>query len=176
MIYPRLLTSAGDTIRRMQYDLDTVHLIGGQLDEVAILFKNEREMEGFVNYALRFGFENKVSVPRDRFHELAPQDFGKDFDVRFEFLTKPDVPWRIELMCIVDGMAPLHDRLRNHELVHVSFKCSDLEHYLHMTRVMGHVFPPHMEYENAYGRFGYFGAFTPYYKPRVNLRDARVAS
>lgn len=113
------------------------------------------------------------------------------FKVRFEFfrgqLDETEhraLPWRVEAMTVLDGMAPLHAD-PNGRVVHASYKLGSLRDY---TNELGRLekefgLKPVAHYRNAYGRFSYWenGDF-PWggsgsdkgilLKPRVNLRDA----
>src|SRR5215510_6622240 len=186
MVYRRLLLKASEAVRDAQFELDTHIHIRGLIDEVSILFKHEADLEAFVRYCQGMRMEHFNSVPRDKCMRLSreggrlsthPSYIGPSFDVRFEFLRWVHHDWRIEAMCVLAGEehAPLHAALPNHSLVHVSFKCADFEHYIHTAQVLQHTMSEPVEYRNSYGVFGYFGAYTPYLKPRVNLRDVAVA-
>jgi len=144
-------------------------MLKAQIDEIAILFKNEAEMMAFVQYAVKRGMINFDSVVRDTARGLEGV-----FDVHFEFLRWPERDWRIECMTVLAGHSNVHDPMRNHSLVHASFKCIDQAHYDHVCNVMAGRQKCQGAFENSYGRFAYFGAWHPYLKPRVNLRDRRT--
>ncbi len=157
---------------KVQSRLDLDWMAGIQIDEMAVVFRHEEDLEQFVS---RFNpDEHFNSVPRDR---MVRQDASGEFDVRFEFLQLPGVPWRIEAMCVLGGTAPLHQHLTGiyqWSVVHASFKLPDEREYRAMCQdlvVSGSVAAA--EYRNSYGLFSYWTDRTLpnglYLKPRVNL-------
>jgi hypothetical protein len=168
-VYRLLVRRASRTLTRMQYELDTTHALPWTLDEVSILFKSQAELTGFTSFAPALGLEHFNSV-RDT---MTREDDESQFDVRFEFFRVPGHnDYRIEAMCVVDGVAPLHEEMVNHDMPHVSFKCEDPMHYNHVLSVLQSAgWPRQAAYRNGYGQFTYVGAYPPYLKPRVNLRD-----
>jgi hypothetical protein len=172
-VYPRLLARASKAVREGQFCLDTELFLPMRVDEVSILFKHNTELDGFVRYCVSRDLEHFNGV-RDTCHNEWASD-PNTFQVRFEFLRYPGADWRIEAMCVNSGFAPLHERLRNHSMPHVSFKCLDTMHYDHINKVLTGILPWQGSYRNSYGAFSYFGAYAPYIKPRVNLRDAKPA-
>lgn len=169
---------------RMQRELGlTTFMMPGTIDEVSILFKSEGMLERFLGWAMALGWRNFNSVPRDTARQLYGNSLaeignvaGPAFDVRFEFLRSPaDPDWRIECMCILEGFAPLHERLPQGACAHGSWKLPNLGQYEATADTLWRKIPKMAEYENSYGRFSYFGNSAPYFKPRVNLRDAETS-
>lgn len=169
-------------VAQQQLSLDL--MMPGTIDEVSILFKTVGMMERFVGWAEQFGWHNFTSVRRD----TADQMYGNSlaqignagdgaFDVRFEFLRPRnqqggELGFRIECMCILEGFAPLHERLPEGAIAHASWKATNRLHYMQVCDVLERTALPKMaEYANSYGRFAYYGREAPYFKPRVNLRD-----
>lgn len=183
--YDIMVGEAANWLRMVQVELDTVHFIKGTADESSLLFSNERALGSFVQWAYtEGGLERMGSVPSDRMMRM---DSPKQewFDVRFEFMKVPDTDWRIEAMCILDGVAPLHSaalaKYGEGSVVHVSWRAApngDAEGYRRHRKVLetagvADPMPFLAEYRNSYGRFSYYGldGKPPYLKPRVNLRD-----
>lgn len=161
---------AAEAVRKMQFCLDTEVNLKAHADEVSILFKHPDELEHFIVFCRNSGMIYFNSVT----DECRRSD-GTKFDVRFEFLRFPATSWRIEAMSVLGGTAGLHEPLRNHDVPHVSFKCIDYMHYDHVVAVLeGARWPLQADYVNSYGAFSYFGAYPPYLKPRVNLRDRKA--
>lgn len=155
------------------------------MDEVALCFHNEEALIEFVEHAKRLGLEHFNSVPYDT---MKRQDkLGEEFGVRFEFLRHPEREWRIEAMAVIDGEAPLHkealDKYGAPCIVHLSYKCEDLDAYQMEVRRMfnDRGATKVAEYSNSYGMFSYWRphgqqSMLPYWKPRVNLRDVMAQS
>lgn len=188
---------AAGWLRHAQYELDTIYLVKAKCDETSVLFSNEEELDKFVTWAKGVGFEHIGSVPEDTMAQTygnsaahIPNIAGPAFKVRFEFLKMPEFPWRIEAMCVLDGVAPLHEealrRMGEGCVIHISWRAApngDKDGYERHRAVLDSVVvgkPQEnlglvalAEYENSYGRFCYYGApgKPPYLKPRVNLRD-----
>lgn len=182
IISPATMASqAGSWIRRVQYELDTTHLLKATCDEVALLFSGEDTLNEWVTWAKGQGYEHFGSIERDRMVET--WSGGTEFDVRFEFLRLEGFPFRIEAMCVLDGSAPLHEatleRYGNGAVVHVSWRAApngDSHGYVRHRQVLEHLdapLRPLREYRNSYGIFCYYGDEDkpPFLKPRVNLRD-----
>lgn len=187
-IHPAQMASqAAGWLRRVQHELDTIHLVRATCDEVSLLFEDEAKLNEWVMWAKGQDYEHIGSIERDRL-SLRPRH-QEAFDVRFEFIRYPELPWRIEAMCVLDGTAPLHEttlsKFGNGAVVHVSWKAApnkDTAGYERHRRSLEsggpnlEKFTPIAEYENSYGRFCYYGdpSIPPFLKPRVNLRDTRV--
>lgn len=148
------------------------------IDEVAVVFSTQSELNDFRTAAVAQGLENFNSVPMDT---MVRQDEPGEFLVRFEFLRLPGIAdFRIEAMCVLGGVAPLHYRhLAQHgtgSVVHASFKPAD---YAGAKSLMADDYEMQAEYRNSYGVFSYWrthdenSQWEPYYKPRANLRDAQ---
>lgn len=169
--FPELLGRATSIQRHMDYEADVQLGLRVQVDEVAILFKDSAVLSDFVAWCVREGVDNFNSVERDT---MRRQDTDGQFDVRFEFLRIPGMDWRIEAMCVLDGMAPLHDSQADGSIIHASYKLEDAWAYAnHQTKLNGGLIKRQAEYVNSYGRFSYWGPGAPYLKPRVNLRDVQ---
>jgi hypothetical protein len=158
-------------------------MIPGNIDEVSILFKSVGMMERFIGWAEQFGWHNFATVKKDTAEQLFGNSLaqignvaGPAFDVRFEFLKMRKDPssFRIECMCILDGFAPLHERLPQGAVAHASWKAANRLHYQQVCEQVGRALPKMAEYENSYGRFAYYGNEAPHFKPRINMRDTRV--
>lgn len=171
--------------RKAQQTLDLDLMIQGKVDEVSLLFKSVAMMERFIGWCEAQGWRNFSTVKRDTATQLYGNSLygignraGPAFDVRFEFLKPkhgdfafPD-DWRIECMYIFpNSFAPLHDTLTEGAVAHASWKVTDFNGYLKACSDLEALMPKMAEYENSYGRFGYFGQLPPYFKPRINLRD-----
>lgn len=154
------------------------------MDEVAVCFADEPSLLEFVEEAKTLGLEHFNSVPYDTMNR---QDVpGEKFGVRFEFLRMEFRPWRIEAMCVMDGMAPLHHmantRFGSPCVVHVSYKLPNLQAYQDEVRkAMDQGHRKVAEYANSYGMFSYWKpaghmSTLPFWKPRVNLRDVQESS
>lgn len=162
------------------------------IDEVSLLFGTVEELEAFVEWAKQHPSLEHFNATEDT---MDREDKDQSFRVRFEFirptdLTKDYAPWRIEAMCVLEGIAPIHETvLQEHgsgAVVHLSWKHTSEEIYESYLRrdvqqmmknkpgvVTGN--PDHFvgAYRNSYGRFSYWGR-RPFLKPRVNLRDGDV--
>lgn len=168
-----------------QQQLHLDMMMGGTIDEVSLLFKSVGMMERFIGWCEGRGdWVNFSSVKRDTATQLYGNSLaqignvaGPAFDVRFEFLkprgTGP-YPFRIECMCILEGFAPLHERIPEGGVAHASWKCHNLAHYNLTCEGLDRAahLPKMAEYANSYGKFAYFGNEAPHFKPRVNLRDS----
>lgn len=193
IMHQSILSETSRAHRQAQYDLDTIHFIKGDIDEVAIMFPNEQYLNDWLRWAEETaGVEHFASVPRDYMINMMPEYIpgqepssarAWDFAVRFEFLRIPGALWRIEAMCVLEGVAPLHSAAMMASanfpaIIHVSLKAPDPHAYhllcLEFQEDMGkhvHAFAKQAEYRNSYGQFTYYGDAPPYFKPRVNLRD-----
>lgn len=170
---------------KAQQAMDLDLMIQGRIDEVSILFKSIGIMERFIGWVEQNGWFNFASVKKDTADQLYGNSLaqignrgGPAFEVTFEFLKPkggefmfPD-DWRIECMFIhPGGFAPLHERIPEGGIAHVSWKCINPAHYQRTLEVMPAGVPKMAEYRNSYGMFSYFGSNAPHFKPRVNLRD-----
>ena len=150
-------------------------------DEIAICFAEATQLQTTVaEWVGDYGVEHFNGVPSDHMSRL--DRVGEGFDVRFEFLRLPGRDWRFELMHVYPGgIAPLHEKaLRESKgepaIIHVSYKCFDVEEYGILMRSMptmyGRNWTRKAEYSNTYGIFSYWSENGHIYtKPRVNLRD-----
>lgn len=167
--------------KQAQKALSLHDLLPYQVDEIAILFRFESELEGFLREAKGMGIEHFNSVPHD---DMVSKDGTHEFGVRFEFLRVVGATWRIEATCVLHGEAPIHQRHLDEygagACIHASFKCQDSDDY---NRLMdspdwGGSYPFVGEYSNDYGVFSYWSQAESglYLKPRVNLRDSPVSA
>lgn len=151
-------------------------------DEIAIVFPTPNSLTEFVE---KVTYESGVhrlehfnSVQRDL---MARQDSPQTFNVRFEFLRRRNdlLNWRIEAMCVLDGVAPLHEAALEESggrpvVIHASYKLASLAEYEEEKKRLADLDGREMaaEYVNSYGMFSYFDFGLPFFmKPRVNLRD-----
>lgn len=150
------------------------------IDEVSLFFRKEDQLRHFVHCAKAVGLENFATVEQDMFYHDGPGNSGEEaFKVKFEFLKFPGWLWRIEAMTILEGTSPIHHHFADGSVAHLSFKYdTEREYDLACERLpnvdsLGATLVPLMAFRNSYGRFKYFVAnpWTPYLKPRVNLRD-----
>lgn len=173
-----------DLISQTATVMEAVRLEGAQSDdfipdEIAICFPSDEALMTFVAEAVGdYGLDRFNSVPRDHMHRI--DRLGEGFDVHFEFLRLPGRNWRIEAMSIFPGgIAALHEKaLRDSGgepvIIHVSWKCHNLDFYADTIRHMpSQQMFRKAEYANSYGIFSYFSTNggPMYWKPRVNLRD-----
>lgn len=174
--YNQIIKTLTGAYRRTQAQLDLVWQQGIKIDEMSILFIDRDALHDFVR---KYPGLNFNSVPEDKMVGTFPDGTEQTFRVMFEFLQKPDVPYRIEAMSVLGGHAPLHqDRLvvARWSVFHASFKCDTVEEYeLWLRKLEQGGSELHATYENSYGKFSYWTDPTlgrMYLKPRVNLRDS----
>lgn len=174
------LTRAENIKRNAQKQFDLSFMHAGTIDEVSLLYPNRETLELFVEYAQEAGWDH-FNHTED---VCCRDDVDREaFQVRFDFLqppTKPDWPWRIEAMCVLDGHAPLHEAALEASggrsvTIHASYKLADEAAYMAdldtQVRRFAGAGGCRAQYSNSYGRFAYFGIEPFYFKPRVNLRD-----
>lgn len=177
--YASLVQRCARSHRQAQYRMDTVLLRGIEIDEVSMLFATVVDLNAFMHHSESDRMmEHFDSVDCDTMSRI---DGGESFDVRFEFLRLRGATWRMELMCVLGGLAPLHSRalaLQSPALVHASYKTPDLEAYEKETKNLfddADHYEMEAEYVNSYGMFSYWtvpAIGSVYLKPRVNLRDS----
>lgn len=194
----QMLADCSAALTRMQYTMEVDLFVQGTCDEVALVFETTQELDEFLLTATRFGVEHFNSVLQDTmklgnysgaFRQYLPEDVRKkvwtdnvngecEFGVRFEFLQVPGADWRIEAMCPLWGLAPLHARMLDKRgsgsVIHVSAKYGNTDTYQNKCDELKDVVPFMAEYSNDYGRFSYYVVNGLYLKPRVNLRDLQV--
>jgi hypothetical protein len=151
------------------------------IDEMAICFFEDMQVFHFISVAVRNGWVlfNQAD------DTVATAPLRSTYEVRYWFLRKEGVPYRVEAMLIVKGHSPYHTWLRTSRaqrmggagrLAHASFKVETEEEYAnaahHLTKQMTMDVWQHCQ--SSYGRFSYLGledGVMPPIKPRVNLRD-----
>ena len=199
-----LLARAARAKINTDHRMNTELMVPCKIDEVSVLLGTPRQLDAFVEEAKAQGWEHFNSVPSDVMHLkregiasgiTAPSDVdlpdwislvgsGWEFLVRFEFLRLPGADWRIEAMCVLNGMAPLHlEHLLTPgkgpgSVMHASYKPPGLDgsdwasKYLEHKQMLARLLDYKCEYDNSYGVFSYFQFGNWYLKPRVNTRDA----
>lgn len=181
-----MVAAADRAQSRAQFEMDTILMLPGTIDEAALLFASEHDLDDFLVWATTDArLEHFNSVPKDTMVQLYGNSLAGianqrgpdfDFDVRFEFLRIAGAKWRIEAMCVLGGTAPLHEKYltRNGSgsVVHVSYKMPAPSQYDREKERLWEVMEMQAEYRNSYGTFSYWGdGSLPYLKPRVNTRD-----
>lgn len=164
-----------------------------EADEVCLLFEDGDSASAFVKEAQLSGME--LFDQSDDVMLMVYPDTSS-FAVHFDFLRLPGESWRIEVMHVVSGDAPLHEAALKERgsgcVFHVSFKMSSTDAYHEMFKDPepegGLILPvdgagSHLaSYVNSYGFFSYWQKNPesllqlgeqdlPYWKPRVNTRD-----
>jgi hypothetical protein len=151
------------------------------IDEMAVCFWDDIQVFHFISTAVRNGWM-LFNQADDKVNTYPIQS---SYEVRYWFLRKEGVPFRIEAMRIVKGHSPYHTWLEKSRsqrmngagrLAHASFKVATEEEYAnavhHLTRQMTLNVLQHCE--STYGRFSYLNledGVMPPIKPRINLRD-----
>lgn len=182
-MYRNLLRRAHRAHYVTQSQCDLNMMLPVRIDEVALCFRRAYDLDQFLTHVAKDdNVEHFNSVPVDA---MERQDQSGSFDVRFEFLRIRGADWRIECMCVLSGVAPLHEKLLDDRgsgaVIHASYKLPDIDAY-HREISSGGRLGQHdgvmdAAYANTYGCFSYWRfaelGFT-YLKPRVNLRDATL--
>lgn len=182
-MYRNLLRRAHRAHYVTQSQCDVSMILPVKIDEVALCFRRSEDLDSFLIHADRDkAVEHFNSVPVDN---MRRQDQSESFDVRFEFLRIRGADWRIECMCVLSGVAPLHERILldrgSGAVIHASYKLPDIDAYRREIssggRLGQHDGVMDAAYANTYGCFSYWrfaGLGHTYLKPRVNLRDATL--
>lgn len=206
MIEQVVIIDPADTAERIMHRVNRVRMDAefhfGQktgtprrFDEVAIVVPRDN-LPSFVQFLTDHDHvEEFNAVPGDL---MVRQDDPNEpsFEVDFHFLRRTDgrrwvkqgrfnsnwepcdSGWRIEVMAVMDGRSPIHDRALELSggkpvVIHVSYKLTnptayELDSYeAKRSRMVA-------EYRNSYGRFAYMHSeYVPnvLVKPRMNLRD-----
>ena len=159
-------------------------LLGGYLiDEVALMVESAVQLRGLYEELENLGWRN-FNEARDI---VRTNPIQSQYAVRYHFFGNPDVPWRLEVMQMEEGVSPLHSALAPAtdlevcRLVHASFKVDSSASY-GIVRSLLSQSPDRLvecqRCESTYGRFSYWrpsernDLFVSYLKPRVNLRDS----
>ena len=146
------------------------------VDEVAILFNNESQLQQFSNDIHRqYGWHIFNVVESGLVNEVGLRGSHQQdsYEATYVFVSHLLVLGiRLELMLVRSGQASLHDDVSDPRIMHASWKTPSLEAYeSHMRTLDDQLVPIAKEYVSDYGRFSYWGHEAPYLKPRVNLRD-----
>jgi len=176
--YRKLLEAAVRAGNSAEQQIALHHNIGGVIiDEVAILFYTQTEAKFFVREVRRFGWElfNEAHDEVSDATKAHDNPSADHYEVAYWFLKHEDLPGiRIEVMCILQGRATLHDQVDNGGVVHASWKCKGVEHYEATVKILRDLHVPcQRRYRSTYGLFSYWGEAGrfPLFKPRLNLRD-----
>lgn len=183
MMFSQVVRNAHIAALQAQKFLDLEAHVPMIVDEVAIYFEHLEDAKRFVGWCETAGADHFNHVHRDGMFQtygnseyLVP-NYGtgnpdvSTFDVHFDFLQFPNSSFRLEVMVVLDGWAPLHRRMRDGTIAHVSGKVppKNVFAYEQLCAALGQVVPKQAEYHNSYGQFAYYGLEAPYFKPRVNL-------
>lgn len=148
------------------------------IDEIALQFNDRATMGNFVMDAVT---GDGIKIFNHAFDHVKTHPFHTEYDVEYIFLEMPST-MRVEAMNILQGISPLHIAVGSHlrdsmpGVVHMSFKCSDLEDYTNVTAALDAAPEAHMVQgcDSTYGAFSYWNLLDQdgvYLKPRVNVRD-----
>lgn len=156
----------------------------GVVDEMALFFPTKDLMFVFISKAVQRDWV--LFNQDDDVVETTP--IQSSYDVEYWFLQHPDLPYRLELMLVLDGYSPYHGMLRQAceqlsmpaVLAHASFKTQSEEAYANAVRALrsaGYEVAQHCT--SSYGRFSYFigdpNEDLVALKPRINLRDSEAS-
>lgn len=130
------------------------------VDEIGVKFDSADESKKFIEEMLHEGMQHFNSS--NTTIKLVNDHGTVEFGLRLDFLRFPESTWRIEVMYVTKGPAPLHDGLPNGFIVHTAFKVP----WDTFDKVCEQLPMPHGICTNDYGKFGYFGNL-PYLKPRT---------
>lgn len=174
------------TAERLQERLKVEANVHVNIDEVSLLFRNDRLVWRWIENFVRNDPDVKLFNVADDNVRTRPIESG--YDVRYWFL-ETNSPLRVEMMGLGDGFSPLHSALRANIraddlyplVVHYSFKCFTVDDYgAILGKLRAATYEDVMHCESNYGRFSYWQAgphtdkFPAYVKPRVNTRDIYV--
>lgn len=182
-----------------------LNLTGQEIDEVALLFGNEREAWKFINHAVQVPGVKLFNVASDT---VQTYPIRSKYGVEYYFL---ETTWgyRVECMILAGGHSPLHGGVKqtyfdvvgnqlDSGVVHYSWKCADEAEYEAACKAMD-IAEWHraMTCHSTYGTFSYWmtgedtdgrlaangvdwclsdNPLEAYIKPRVNLRDSGKVS
>lgn len=159
-----------------------------EIDELALMFSNERVMWNFIEDAVQQEGVELFNVAIDTV-DTFPLDTS--YEVMYAFLRVPEVDFRLELMAIQGGYSPLHSSVafripQIYECwpvgVHMSFKMGNESDYEDLCdeMVTREDLILTQDCLSDYGRFSYWkveslwgqqGTGSTYLKPRCNTRD-----
>jgi len=178
--FQEMVVEAAEAQRAAQFSMDTEFMMPFHIDEISLLFDSQDSLAEFAAWAETAGgmdhFNRVDSDTAVRIDNMTiPSEDRQEFKHRFEFLRIPGADWRIEAMCVLEGVAPIHEahvaKHGNGCVVHASWKLPDRQSY-EATWARHEGLRLFAEYRNSYGIFSYWHASgTFYFKPRVNLRD-----
>jgi len=137
---------------------------GQEIDEVALLFSNEREALKFIEHAVQVPGVKLFNVAHDG---VKTYPIRALYSVQYYFL---ETTWgyRVECMVLTGGHSPLHGGIRDtyfdvvgnqltSGIVHYSWKCTDEAEYAEACKAMEIGDWHHaMTCESNYGRFSYW--------------------
>lgn len=194
--YLGIIAKARRAIMKAQYVCDVTLILPVKIDEVAMVFATEADLDSFMfcadrDWRLRHfdsSADRMVMEPERYFPHEEPKPYGfnpHEFSARFEFMRLdtpapvPDVTWRVEAMAVTEGHSPLHDAAldgaQGPVAFHVSYRAGTTEvEYERALLSLAPLGQYHAGYRSGYGLFSYW--MVPelgnlYLKPRVNLRD-----
>lgn len=156
-----------------------------RIDEVALYFSSRSVLDMAVSQMVRMEGMTHFNGAEDAVR-TAPLD--THYAVDYEFFKHMDRQYRIEAMAITGGLSPLHeawDHAPRPRMVHVSFKVPTLAVYSEVLHDLDTSLSTDRYFMgqaclSTYGRFSYWQrasdimdgtGTTPWFKPRVNLRD-----
>lgn len=153
-----------------------------KFDELALLCHNPRDEFMLIESAVRSG---GWSMTAAAFDSVGTSPLPSRYGVHYSFMTRDDLPFRLEIMRLLSGHSPLHHIVAQTGRVvpvHLSFKCASQDEMFELTEQMrSHDWGLVQHCESTYGVFSYytqpqdFPDVGVYFKPRVNTRDAANA-
>jgi hypothetical protein len=148
------------------------------VDEVAIVWRTAQELYEFANDIHRDHGWHIFNTVEDSGPIVSsdPHDNSRAaYRAKYVFVSHPSTSVRLELMVVLGGDSHIHAPLLeadSHSIAHASWKAPSIESYRsQVRRLVDAGLSCKGAYSSDYGRFSYWGAFHPYLKPRVNLRD-----
>lgn len=158
-------------------------LLGLSVDEIALYFPDQDLLLQFIKRAVKNGWVLFNHVE----DEVTTGPINSMYGVQYWFLRKEGLPYRLELMQVIDGFSPYHGTLQEAcdlcqfpvLLAHASFKVEGESAYgtaVFTLRNAGFELMQHCT--SSYGKFSYMIDQDRKYeiapiKPRINTRDAQ---
>lgn len=149
---------------------------GSFIDEMALYFPNEQTLFRWVSVAVRNGW----TLFNQADDSVTTHPLISRYEVRYWFLRREGVPYRVEAMTIAKGHSPYHGVLcaqrRDYYVAHASFSTPNEEKYAAANFTLKGVgYELLQRCDSTYGRFSYWSKpkLPCPIKPRVNLRDAK---